>query len=151
MAGKDLLPAHPFESLHREVDRLFGGFMDDFSMPRWRFGNGAAVPRIDLKETEKAYELDAEIPGVPAKEVQLSVHDGVLTLKGEKKAETEQKDKNYIRVERTYGSFERSVSLPDDADEANITAAAKDGVLTITIPKNPKAKPQARTIAINAG
>ncbi|WP_298727313.1 Hsp20/alpha crystallin family protein [uncultured Ferrovibrio sp.] len=149
MANQELIPSNPLEALHKEVDRLFGGFFDDLSLPAWPLKHDRNVPKIDFKEAKTEYQLDAELPGIPAKDVQVSVANGVLTLKGEKKAEKEEKDKNYIRVERSYGRFERSFSLPADADEAKITASSKDGVLTIVIPKKEGAQ-QARQIEVNA-
>lgn len=140
--------AHPLASLHQEVDKLFGSFFGDFSFPV--FKSGQTLPKIDFKDAGNAYQLDAELPGVPAKDVEVSVVNGVLTVKGELKSEQEEKDKNYIRVERSYGHFERSLGLPDDADDAKISANSKDGVLTITIPKKPGAKPETRKIEVKA-
>lgn len=150
MANKSLTAttAHPLESLHQEVDKLFGNFFGDLSFPY--FKPGQTLPKIDFKDTGNAYQLDAELPGVPAKEVEVSVVNGVLTVKGERKAEKEEKNKNYIRVERSFGQFERSLSLPEDADDAKISANSKDGVLTITIPKKPGAKPETRKIEVKA-
>lgn len=150
MANKALTPssAHPLASLHQEVDKLFGNFFSDFPY----FRSGQIVPKVDFKDTGDGYQLDAELPGVPAKEVEVSVANGVLTIKGEHKVEKEEKDKNknYLRVERSYGAFERSVALPDDADDAKISANSKDGVLTITIPKKPGAKTEIRKIEVKA-
>lgn len=152
MSNKSLTtaPSHPLENLHREVDKLFGSFFGDFSFPSFKPGH--TLPKIDFKDAGNAYQLDAELPGVPAKDVEVSVVNGVLTVKGERKSEKEETDKgkNYIRIERSYGHFERSLSLPDDADDAKISANSKDGVLTITIPKKPGAKPETRKIEVKA-
>lgn len=148
MTAKDLVPAHPLETLHKEVDRLFGGLFDDFTLPKWRLVNNGNLPRVDFKETEGGYELDAELPGVDAADVKLDISNGVLTLKGEKKSAQEDKGKNYIRVERSYGSFARSFGLPDDADQEKIAAVSKDGVVKVTIPKKVGAAAQTRSIAI---
>lgn len=148
MNAKDLIPAHPLETLHKEVDRLFGGLFDDFTLPKWRLVNSGNLPRVDFKETENGYELDAELPGVDASDVKLDIVNGILTLKGEKKSTQEDKEKNYIRVERSYGSFARSFGLPDDADQEKVTAVSKDGVVTVTIPKKLGVGTQSRSIAI---
>lgn len=137
-----------FENLHKQFDRLFGGFFNDFSMPKLQLRNGDLVPSIDFKETETSYQLDVELPGIPAKDVDISVAHGILTVKGEKKSESEEKRKDYIRVERSYGRFERSLALPEDADDAKIEAASKDGVLTITIAKKAGAAAVTRKIEV---
>lgn len=150
MANKALTPssAHPLASLHQEVDKLFGNFFSDFSFPYFR--SGQIVPKVDFKDAGDSYQLDAELPGVPAKDVEVSVANGVLTIKGEHKAEKEEKDKNYLRVERSYGAFERRIALPDDADDARISANSKDGILTLSIPKKPGAKAETRKIEVKA-
>lgn len=150
MANKALTPtpAHPLTSLHQEVDKLFGNFFGDLSFPHFR--SGQIVPKVDFKDAGDLYQIDAELPGVPAKDVELSVVNGVLTVKGEHKAEKEEKDKNYLRIERSYGNFERSIALPDDADDAKISANSKDGVLIITIPKKPGVKTETRKIEVKA-
>ncbi len=148
MTPKDLVPAHPLESLHKEVDRLFGGLFDDLAFPRWRLFNAGNMPRVDFKQTEAGYELDAELPGVAAADVKLDLANGVLTLKGEKKSSQEEKGKDFIRVERSHGSFSRSFALPDDADGDKITATAKDGIVTIVIPRKAGAALPARSIEI---
>ena len=89
-----------------------------------------------------------ELPGIPAKDVDISVAKGILTVKGEKKGEAEEKRKDYIRIERSYGSFERSLALPDDADDSKIAAASKDGVLTVTIAKKAGTAAASRKIEV---
>lgn len=150
MANKALTPssAHPLASLHQEVDKLFGNFFSDFSFPHFR--SGQIVPKVDFKDAGDSYQLDAELPGIPAKEVEVSVANGVLTIKGEHKAEKEEKDKNYLRIERSYGAFERTIALPDDADDVKISANSKDGILTISIPKKPGVKADTRKIEVKA-
>jgi HSP20 family protein len=148
--SKNLVPSNPMELLHKEVDRLFGGFFNDFSLPTLGAANGNMVPKINLKETDKEYQLEAEMPGIPSSEVQVTVENGVLTIKGEKKAEKEEKTKDYIRVERSYGSYERSFALPDNVDEAKISASGKDGVLNVCIPKKEGATHVAKKIDVTA-
>jgi len=150
MAETPLVPHDPFENLHKQVDRLFGGFFNDFSMPKLQLRNGDLVPKLDFKETDKAYQIDVELPGIPAKDVEISVTKGILTVKGEKKGESEEKRKDYIRVERSYGCFERSLALPEDADDGKIEATSKDGVLTVTVAKKVGAAQAARKIEVKA-
>jgi len=126
----------PFMSLQREIDRLF----DDFSrgFPTFAsFGNGKSdlLPSMDVTETDKQIEITAELPGLEEKDVQINVADNLLTIRGEKKAEKEEKDKNYRLVERSYGSFERTLELPDGVNLDAIQASIAKGVLKVTVPK----------------
>lgn len=100
-------------------------------------------PLVDIEESEKEYLLKAELPEVKKEDVRLSIQDDVLTISGERKAEKEEKGKKYHRVERCYGSFMRSFTLPEDADGTKVTAEYKDGVLHVHLPKSEKAKPKA--------
>jgi HSP20 family protein len=97
--------------------------------------NLAVMPRTDLTETDNEIEVTAELPGLERNDVDISVNDGVLVVRGEKKAETEKKDKNYHIAERTYGSFYRALQLPPGVDPSAIRATMSKGVLKITIPK----------------
>ena len=152
----------PFESLHREIDRLFDSFDGGFwrtpfrrsafpMMPAWgREASWPAVPAVDFTDTEKAYELTAELPGIDEKNVDVKVANGVLTIKGEKHEEKEEKKKDYYLRERNFGSFERSFQVPDGVDADKIEASFKKGVLTVTLPKKPEAQKAAKTIDIKA-
>ncbi len=128
-----------FDSLQREVDRVF----DEFTRGFPSFGvsaMGAArlpelTPRMDVTETEKEFEITAELPGLEEKDVQVNVADGVLTIRGEKKAEKEEKDKSYHLVERSYGAFSRSLDLPEGVDADAIEASIANGVLKVSVPK----------------
>ena len=131
LAGREI---HPFLSLQREIDRLF----DDFSrgFPSFgRFGSSELMPSMDVTETDKEIEISAELPGLEEKDVQINVADNVLTIKGEKKAEKEEKNKQYHRVERSYGSFMRTLELPAGVDPDSIKANIAKGVLKVTVPK----------------
>ncbi len=116
-----------------------------------RTGDGQLTPRIDVSETDQAFEVQAELPGMEEKDVELLLQDHVLTIRGEKKFEKEEKRKNYHMVERQYGSFQRSFELPDIVDEAKIAARFDKGVLCVTLPKSAKAKEASRKIAIGKG
>jgi HSP20 family protein len=131
-------PLTLFDTLQREVDQLF----DDFSRGV-ASGNSTSsgslmpsiMPSMDVAETDKQIELTVELPGLEQKDVDISVSDNMLTIRGEKKSETEQKDKNFRRVERVYGTFHRVVELPPGIDPSAINATMSNGVLRITVPK----------------
>lgn len=160
MRGQDMTPqswwrsdaplTRPFAALQREFDRMFEDFLPGLA----RAGNGgetALVPKLDIGETDKAYELHVEVPGVAEKDVEVSVAGNILTIRGEKKAETETKDKNMLRVERSYGSFYRAMTLPPDADVDKIAATSKDGVLRISIPKATSGEAKPKKVEIRKG
>jgi HSP20 family protein len=135
--------SHFLDDARKEVDdvfrRVFGKIAED--------GEELAVPaewspRVDVSETDKAITVKADLPGVDPKDVDVTVRDGVLTIKGEKKEEREEKKKNYQRMERFCGKFYRAISLPTGVDEDNIAAATAKGVVTVTIPKKPEAQPK---------
>ena len=138
---------NPFVSLQNEIDRLF----DDFTSGFPTFGNGGMtnlVPTMDVAETDKEIEITAELPGLEEKDVQINVADNMLTIRGEKKAEKEEKDKNYRLVERSYGSFERTLQLPDGVNLDAVKASISKGVLTVTVPK--PAPAQSKKIEVKA-
>jgi HSP20 family protein len=137
-------PANPFMSLQREIDRLFDDFTRGF--PSFTGNGNALMPNMDVTETEKEIEITAELPGLEEKDVQINVADNLLTIRGEKKAEKEEKDKNYRMVERSYGSFERTLELPDGVNADAIEASMSKGVLKVTIPK--PAPAQAKKIEV---
>jgi HSP20 family protein len=123
-----------FMSLQREIDRLF----DDFTRGFPTFSTGGAaelLPNLDVTETDKQIEITAELPGLEEKDVQVNLADNVLTIRGEKKAEKEEKDKTYRLVERSYGSFVRSLELPEGVNADAIKASIDKGVLKVTVPK----------------
>ncbi|MDP3091418.1 MAG: Hsp20/alpha crystallin family protein [Nitrospira sp.] len=99
-------------------------------------------PVVDISEDDKEYAIKAELPDVKKEDIKLNVHDDVLTITGERKYEKEEKGKKYHRVERAYGSFVRSFTLPEDADGTKVTAEYKDGLLNVRLPKSEKAKPK---------
>lgn len=152
----------PFENLRREVDRLF----EDFDGGLWRspfrrslfdiepfrraevaFG---AIPAVDVTETDKAYEITAELPGMDEKNIDVKLANGVLTIKGEKQDEKEEKQKDYYVRERSYGSFERSFQVPDGVDADKIEANFKKGVLTLSLPKSAEAQQAEKKITVKA-
>lgn len=132
-----------FGSLQREIDRLF----EDFTAP---FATGVATgggltemtAKMDLAETKDGLELTVELPGLEEKDVDVSVGDGMLTVSGEKKFESEKKDKSYHFVERSYGSFSRSVALPEAVRADQIKATMSKGVLKVIVPTPAKPEPK---------
>src|SRR5512135_1131995 len=141
---RELLPE--ISRLRREMDRLF----EDFFAPRAWFGGrpweAEWSPAVDVSETPEAVTVKAEVPGLDPKDIDISLVGDVLTIKGEKKSEREEKKENYHLVERSYGSFSRSLRLPAAVDIDQIDAKYDKGVLTITCPKKEPVKPKAITI-----
>lgn len=113
------------------VDRFFG----DLELPALFGREGELAPAFDIAETEKSYTITGEIPGIEAKDLTVTLTDGILSIAGEKKREEEKKDEHYHRIEREYGSFRRGFRLPENATADKIKANYKDGVLKITLPK----------------
>lgn len=164
MAIRDLIPwsrgrelsvrrgeeLNPFLTLHREMNRLFDdvfrGFdLTPFSSERF-FDRGIGWPNIEVSESEKEVKVTAELPGLDEKDVQVELVNGVLAIRGEKKTETEDKDRLFS--ERYYGRFERRIPV-EDVDEDKVSAGFKNGVLTVTMPKVAPAQSKVKRIAIN--
>jgi HSP20 family protein len=152
----------PIETLRGEMDRLFdmfGGrsrgalsrpsFALDFGFPRDMMF-GAGVPAVDVAEKDKEYEITAELPGLDDRDVEVKVADGILTIKGEKKEEKEERQKDYYLSERRYGSFVRSFAVPKGVDPDGIAARFSKGLLTVTLPKTPGAKAEEKKIEVKA-
>ena len=133
-----LTPWTGMTSFRKEMDRL----LDRFLEPAWTElpAVGEWQPKVDISETKDALIVKAELPGVDQKDIAVSLQDNVLSVKGEKEEETEEKDKRYHRVERSYGVFSRVMRLPAAVDGSKATAEFKEGVVTITLPKAPEAK-----------
>ena len=150
----------PFLSLRREIDRLFddfGGFRRSpfrsaFAVePFWqREMTWAATPAVDVVESEKAYEVTAELPGMDEKNIEVKLSNGNLTIKGEKQEEKEEKKKDYYLQERHFGSFERCFQVPEGVDTNKIEATFTKGVLKVTLPKKPEAQKPEKKIEIKA-
>src|SRR5688572_9108482 len=133
---------HPLVTLRDEIDRLFDDFFSSgrrvpfgrrgFDLDPWRRVQttlGMTFPTVDIAEDDKAYKITAELPGMTEKDIEVTLAGGALMLKGEKKEEREEKEKDYYLSERRYGSFQRSFRLPEDADAEKIEASCKNGVL----------------------
>jgi HSP20 family protein len=139
----------PFASLRRDMERVFEDFSRDFSWGLPATAGTAVAPRIDVSETDSEIKIEAEMPGVEEKDVEVVLSNGRLTIKGEKKQEKEEKKKDYHLVERSYGSFARSISLPFEADPGHVKASFAKGVLTVTVPKPPEVKAKEKKISIS--
>jgi HSP20 family protein len=125
----------PFEEMDRLTNRVFGEHP-------WFFGRRSAQPVVDVFETDEAIELCAELPGMRAEDVKIDITDNVLSVSGERKLEKEENREGYRRIERSYGSFERSFTLPHNVDQDHINAELRDGVLRLTVPKREQPKPK---------
>jgi len=135
---RELAPFKEFERVRREMDRLWDSFLE--SGLRKRGEEGEWLPSLDVAETKNELVVKAEVPGMDPKDIDISLSDGVLTIKGEKRQEKEEKEADYHVVERSYGSFLRSVQLPKEVQSDKISASYKNGILKITLPKSEEAK-----------
>lgn len=143
-------------TLYDEFNQLFNEFFEDNWVTPWtgRFGErlNEFTPRVNMTEREKEFEITAELPGMTEEDIDITLSRDVLTIKGEKKQETEDKGDNYYRMERSYGKFSRTIPLPDGVvDKENVDATFKNGVLTITLPKLEEAQQVSRRITVNTG
>ncbi|MFN7972536.1 MAG: Hsp20/alpha crystallin family protein [Acidobacteriota bacterium] len=140
-----------FSTLQKSMNALFEDFFQGGApavMPA--FSRSGWVPSMDVAEDEESFKVTAELPGMTEKDIQLTVNDHAMLLRGEKKEEKEEKKKNWYRMERTYGAFERTLPLPVEVEAEKATATFKNGVLNVLLPKSPKAKEQHRKIEIKA-
>ena len=140
----------PFLTLHREMNRLFDDVFRGFDagMPSL-FGHGPASPSLEVNASDKELRVSAELPGLDEKDVEVLIDKDVLTIRGEKRSETEDRERRFS--ERTYGRFERSIALPFEVEEDKAEASFQNGVLTVTLPKSARAKEKAKRIAISGG
>ena len=142
---------NPFVSLRREVDRLFEDAFRGFEgLPGFAglTGRGVTWPSLEVSESEKEIRISAELPGLEEKDVEVLLGDGVLTLRGEKKSESEDKERQFS--ERYYGRFERRIALPAEVEADQVRASFRNGVLTVTLPKSAKAQEHVKRIPVNA-
>jgi len=143
---------YPFASFQREMNKLFDDFFGGFELSPWapveRRLTAAFTPHVDVSETDKEIKVSAELPGMDEKDIDVSLTRDTLTIKGEKKEEKEDKGKDYYRMERSYGSFTRSVPLPVEVDTDKVQASFKKGVLEITLPKTARAIQETKKIPV---
>lgn len=169
MAIKDLVPKfgrgrenvpvrrgehEPFRDFQREMNRLFDDFFTDFPLtPRWGERDVPSVafnPRVDVSETDKEVNVSAEMPGMDEKDITVEMDDAAITVRGEKKEETEDEGKNWYRRELSYGSFHRVIPLPTRVQGDKAKAKFKKGVLSITVPKREEQQAKRKAITIES-
>ena len=144
---------HEMASLQRDMDNLISDFWNGReSMPALRrlAGEGMLSPEVDETEDDKGFHIKVDLPGMDEKDVEVTLVDGILTIKGEKKQEEEEKGKDFYRRERSFGSFRWTLPVPADVNESKIQASFKKGVLCIDLPKTEEAKKKVKKIAIKA-
>jgi HSP20 family protein len=140
-------PFAELEDVSKSLNRIFGRFparpadREALAMADW-------APTVDISETDSAYMIKGEIPGVNKEDVKVTIEDGMITMRGERKLEKEEKDKKFHRIERSYGSFMRSFRVPDDVDENAVKAEFKDGMINVTLPKSGKSKARSINVSI---
>lgn len=139
-------PFREMDELVRNMQRAFTGWPakieESMTLADW-------TPSVDIGENDKEYVVKAELPEVKKDDIKVNVDNGTLTISGERKVEKEEKGTKFHRVERAYGSFERSFTMPDDTDADKITSEYKDGILSVHLPKNPVAKPTTHAIPVS--
>ncbi len=141
----------PFTELHQRMDDLFEEFFQGFGTGLARFEPRHVIaPSVDVSETDDEVRVTADLPGMDEKDIQVSLDNDLLTIKGEKKHEQEEKKRNYYMVERSYGEFQRVIPMPASVDKEKVKAAFKKGVLTVTLPKAPELKARKKSIEITA-
>lgn len=148
----------PLIQLHREMNQLFDNTLRGFGLPSFSFevpwsqfaAPGLLRPQVNIGGNDKEYEISVEVPGVDEKDVKVEITGTTMTISGEKKQEKEEKDKNYYRMERSYGSFRRVLSLPEDANQDEVKAKFKNGVLTVTISRKALPAPEVKKIEIKS-
>jgi HSP20 family protein len=139
---------HPFSLLRREMDSLFDNFFRGFDLEPFESRMGAFSPKVDVTENEKEIKISAELPGMDEKDIDVSLQNDMLTITGEKKEEKEDTGKDFYRMERSYGSFSRTIPLPVEVETDKVEAKFKKGVLSITLPKTAKAVAETKKIAV---
>lgn len=161
MALRDLIPwsngsrdvgayrgeGNPFLSLHREMNRLFDDAFRSFDVAPFGSAHAMGWPNVEVSETDKEVKVTAELPGLEQKDIAVELANGMLTISGEKKSETEDKERRFS--ERYYGRFERRIPV-DDIETDKVDASFHNGVLTVKLPKSPTAKEKVKKIAIKS-
>ncbi|MFZ5609632.1 MAG: Hsp20/alpha crystallin family protein [Pseudomonadota bacterium] len=142
---------HPLESLHDEVERIFNRYMPTrFVPPFFETSLKGNFAQMDVSESAEALDIMVDVPGMTERQVEVTLSDGLLTIRGERRSEAEERKKDFHRVERSYGAFQRRFSLPCEVDEKAVTASVHNGVLAIHLPKSAKAKASERKIPVKA-
>lgn len=142
-------PSSLFATLRQEMDRIFDEAFRGFGMPMAGFGPGGGWPQAEMTETEKEIRIAFEVPGVEEKDIEVLLDGGDLVLRGEKRAETEDRDRRF--TERFYGRFERRIPLPQEVEQEGIRAEFRNGVLTVVLPKAEQAQQRVKRIPVTSG
>jgi len=166
MAIRDLIPwkwgsknvpvrrvEDPFYALQRDINRLFDEFFRDFGLPALRGENGdfgVYMPEVDVAESDDEIRIEVELPGMDEKDIDVTVSAGAVTIRGEKTREKEDRHKDYVYRERSFGTFERTIPLPEGIDLDKVKATFKSGVLTLVLPRTEEARRSSRRIEIEA-
>lgn len=156
-AEKTPVSHHPVVQLHREIDRLFDDAFRSVGFPgtrsRWLddgiFSSTGFEAKLNVASDASNYHISLEAPGLTEKDIAIELNKGVLTIRGEKKEESETKERHYYRMERSYGSFQRVLALPEDADQGSINASMKNGVLEINVARKALPASETKRIPIN--
>lgn len=149
--GRTLRGWRPFETIQREIDRVFDDFSHFPYMPSPSIFQSETTPAVNVVEKPNEFQITAELPGMDEKDIEVHCASGALTIRGEKKEEKEEKRQGYYLSERRFGSFQRSFRLPEEVDADKIGAVFKKGVLTLTLPKRTEAQKNQKKIEIKAG
>jgi HSP20 family protein len=154
-SGESSLPVkreedNPFYALQKDINAVFDNFFRDFDLLPQRFGFEGFSPKVDVVESDKEIKISAELPGMDEKDIEVSVNKEAVTIKGEKKAEKEDKGKDYYRMERSYGAFSRTIALPVEVNIDKVEAKFSKGILSIVLPKAESALKETKRIAIKA-
>jgi len=142
-------PFREMEDVSNRLNRIFGRSLARAGSGNEMLAMADWAPSVDISETDTAYLVKTEIPGVKKEDVKVTIQDGMLAIQGERKMEKEEKDKKFHRIERSYGSFMRSFRVPEDADENSVKAEFKDGMLNVTLTKSEKAKPKSINVSVS--
>ncbi len=140
-------PFRELEDMNQRLNRLFGGTnpqrasQEQLTVPDWQ-------PSVDITETAESFQIVAELPEVKKEDIKVNIENGILSMRGERKQEKEEKGKRFHRIERSYGSFMRSFALPDNVDESKVKADVKDGLLTVTLAKAEAKKPKSVEVKV---
>ena len=137
-------PTREFDNIHNTIQQYF----DDFSSMKSSFNTESFSPKIDISEKGNQLIIDAEIPGVKKEDLKITLQDNILTIEGEKKNVSEESDEKYYRTERSYGSFKKSFTLPEDVDSEKVDAKFNNGVLSISLNKLEEKKPVEKVIEV---
>jgi len=150
--GRDSLMAkkseYPFVSFLQDMEKMIDDFFRDFDRASIREKRGVFNPKVDVLDTDKEVMVTAELPGLSENDIEISLTSDALTIKGEKKAEKEDKGKGYYHMERSYGAFSRTIPLPAEVDSSKVDAKFKKGILTVALPKTEKAQKQTKKIPV---